>query len=71
MDTRDIFDKFSSTLDAYNQNAEHGYNIRFSYGIVEYDPEKHATLEALLKEGDAVMYEQKKKKKEKNKQARG
>jgi diguanylate cyclase (GGDEF)-like protein len=64
-----VIDKFNSTLDAYNQSAKHTYSIRFSYGIVEYDPGKHASLEALLKEGDAIMYEQKKRKKEINKLA--
>lgn len=33
------------------------YGLSFSYGIVEFDPECHDTLEAMLADGDALMYD--------------
>jgi len=33
-----------------------GYGIAFSHGIVEIDPERPRALEALLAQGDALMY---------------
>ncbi|MES9993307.1 MAG: sensor domain-containing diguanylate cyclase [Candidatus Thiodiazotropha sp.] len=35
------------------------YDISFSYGVVEFDPEKHPTVDALLKESDMLMYQTK------------
>jgi diguanylate cyclase (GGDEF)-like protein len=31
-------------------------NISFSHGIVQFDPERHASLADFLAEGDAKMY---------------
>ena len=36
------------------------YNLSFSHGVVEYDPQKHASIEQLLEEGDQLMYQHKK-----------
>jgi len=49
--------RFSKSLEAYNLKANRGYDISFSYGIVQFDPDKHHTLDALLTEGDSLMYE--------------
>lgn len=49
-------------LAQYNQAAQRGYGIAFSHGIVAFDPEKHKTIEAMLADGDALMYERKNKK---------
>ncbi|MCH9639556.1 MAG: sensor domain-containing diguanylate cyclase [Betaproteobacteria bacterium] len=57
----EIFVRLRQSLDKYNQASDRAYNILFSYGIVDYDPDKHVTVDALLQDGDALMYEWKKK----------
>ncbi len=60
----DAMKRFSDSLEEFNQKANRGYNISFSYGIVEFDPEKHHSIDALLNEGDSLMYECKKQRKD-------
>lgn len=52
--------RLQQLLDASNEQSAHGYPIEFSYGVVEFDPARHRTVDALLAEGDHVMYEKKK-----------
>ena len=59
MDKNDCFgvlEKLEASLSQYNQDAHRGYELSFSYGIVQFDPEKHAGIDDLLEEGDALMY---------------
>ena len=56
----EIIARFQRSLDEYNRQANCGYEITFSYGIVEFHPERHQTIEALLVEGDSLMYKCKK-----------
>jgi diguanylate cyclase (GGDEF)-like protein len=56
----DAMKRLSKSLEEYNQKSNRGYDISFSYGIVEYDANKHHTVDALLTEGDSLMYEYKK-----------
>lgn len=58
--TGDIVARFEQSIEKRNKEANRGYDISFSYGVVEFDPDKHPTLQALLAEGDALMYEHKK-----------
>lgn len=51
-----VLDKFGAMLDAYNNQAQRGYRLRFSCGVVEFDPAAPLTLEQLLAAGDAKMY---------------
>lgn len=39
--------------------AARGYEIRFSCGEVEFQPERHLSLDDLLQDGEAQMYQQK------------
>ena len=55
-----VIDRFNKSLDAHNQQQKRGYDISFSYGIVEFNHEKQTTIEELLDEGDSLMYESKK-----------
>jgi diguanylate cyclase (GGDEF)-like protein len=55
----DVIARFRRALYQYNQQAGRGYDIAFSYGIVEFDPAKHDSVAALLAAGDALMYERK------------
>jgi diguanylate cyclase (GGDEF)-like protein len=52
----DTIEKFRHSLEKYNQEANRGYDISFSHGIVEFNPDKHHTVEALLADGDSLMY---------------
>ena len=56
---KDFLARFSQSLKLYNQAAGQEYDIEFSHGIVEYNPVKHATLAALLAEGDVLMHAEK------------
>ncbi|MEH6628029.1 MAG: sensor domain-containing diguanylate cyclase [Motiliproteus sp.] len=58
-----VIDKFGKSLHQYNQEARRGYDVSFSYGIVEFNHKKHTTIEELLAESDSLMYELKKSKK--------
>lgn len=42
------------------------YDIALSFGIVEFDPERHSNLAELMEEGDQLMYQQKKQAKSAN-----
>ena len=55
-----IVERFRQSLEKYTQDAGLGYDITFSYGAVEFNPDKHRTIEALLAKGDSLMYEGKK-----------
>jgi diguanylate cyclase (GGDEF)-like protein len=54
-----IIGKFHHSLKKCNQEADRGYEIAFSHGIVEFNPEKHTSPEELLADGDLLMYAQK------------
>lgn len=54
-----IIERFENYFSAYNRNSGNKYDIVFSYGIVEYDPQKHKGVEDMMKEGDQLMYEHK------------
>ena len=58
-------EKFSGLLREYNQHEGRQYVVEYSYGIVEYDQDKHQSIETLLEEGDAHMYQLKKSKNQK------
>ena len=50
-------EKFSGLLREYNQYKCRRYTVEYSYGIVEFEQNKHNSIEALLEDGDALMYE--------------
>jgi len=52
-----IVGRFSRSLEKYNKEANRGYDIVFSYGVVEFNPEKRTVIEELLVNGDSLMYE--------------
>ena len=62
-----VLEKFWNAIDKYNHEANRGYDITFSDGIVEFDPVRHDSIESLLSEGDALMYECKKQKRKNEK----
>lgn len=58
----DVILRLQARLDVYNDKSPHDYQIDFSFGVVDFDPKVHANVEALLADGDAVMYECKQRK---------
>lgn len=52
--------RLRQSLDKINQESGRGYEITFSYGVVEFDADRHGTIEALLEDGDKLMYRNKK-----------
>lgn len=60
--TESVVSKLSQLVKKYNQEAKRGYDITFSHGIVEFDPEKHHTIDFMLADGDSLMYGHKKSK---------
>ena len=55
-----IKDHLQAHLDTYNAKEDMPYNLSLSLGIVRFDPLAPATIDELLTQADAVMYEQKK-----------
>jgi GGDEF domain-containing protein len=58
-DISTIQTRLQSNLDAYNLQSVRGYSLSFSLGAVQVDLESNSTIEAILTQGDAVMYQQK------------
>lgn len=54
-----VIARLSYALNAYSQEANRGYDISFSHGMVEFNPEKRCAIEELLADGDLLMYEAK------------
>ncbi len=54
-----VMKRFREDVAQYNDALELDYAVTYSYGVVRYDPAKHENLDALLAEGDALMYERK------------
>jgi diguanylate cyclase (GGDEF)-like protein len=59
-----IFFRFTEELQKRTREAARGYDIRYSPGIIEYQPGKHGSVDDLLAEGDALMYDMKRRRRE-------
>ncbi|MEQ6918183.1 sensor domain-containing diguanylate cyclase [Halomonas aquatica] len=51
--------RLAQSLEKRNREANRGYEIKFSHGIVEFRSEHHESIDDLLAEGDALMYAEK------------
>jgi diguanylate cyclase (GGDEF)-like protein len=49
--------RLQQAVDLYNLTSERGYALAFSAGQLPYDPARHASIDSLLQEADALMYE--------------
>jgi len=56
-----VIEKFIGYIDKFHRQQKTLFPVSFSFGLVEFDPEKHHTIEDLLSEGDDNMYHCKKK----------
>lgn len=54
-----VIRKLSKSLKDYYNNSDHPYELTFSYGVVEFNPQTHQSIEDLLHEGDELMYQRK------------
>lgn len=52
-------DRFRAEIDTRNAAEMRGYNIGYSVGVIAFDPGKHSSIQQLLAEADAAMYEHK------------
>lgn len=43
-------------LDHYNKKVDRGYDLSFAHGVVDFDPVRHETVDALLADSDSLMY---------------
>lgn len=51
-----VIHRLRASIEEFNRTSEMTLKLSFSYGIVEFDPKQHGSIEELLKEGDALMY---------------
>ena len=54
-----VINRFRQAIETYNKKSANGYDISFSDGLVNIDYEKDHSIEALLTQADALMYENK------------
>lgn len=59
LETTAIMGRLQEILDERNATLQRGYDIRFSVGQIEYAPERHPDVEALLADADQAMYRHK------------
>ena len=59
VETTAIMARLKEILDERNAMLQRGYEIRFSVGQIEYDPQRHETVDRLLADADSAMYEHK------------
>ena len=55
-----LMDRFEQAVKSRCASLDLPYTIEFSYGVVSYEPLKHASIEDMLHEADRGMYEAKK-----------
>ncbi|WP_085639824.1 MULTISPECIES: diguanylate cyclase [unclassified Pseudomonas] len=56
VETTSIMARLKDILDERNATLQRGYDIRFSVGQIEYDPQRHDTVDRLLADADGAMY---------------
>jgi len=54
-----ILARLAQAVSGYNMLAGKGYDLAFSVGAIEYDKEKHASINDLLDAADKLMYQHK------------
>jgi diguanylate cyclase (GGDEF)-like protein len=64
-----VMSSFNKILSEFNARVNRGYNLAFSYGVVEFNANKHSTVEKVLIDADIIMYDQKKQKRYSERQA--
>lgn len=52
-----IIKRLKDSLNKHNEKVNLEYDVSFSYGIVDFEPEKHKSITSLLEDADSQMYE--------------
>jgi len=55
--------RLQSNLDAHNAQANHGYRLAISVGVIHMDPKSNLTIHEVLIQADAALYADKQQKK--------
>ncbi|WP_050479448.1 GGDEF domain-containing protein [Herbaspirillum rhizosphaerae] len=63
-ETAAVLAHLGTSVNEYNQASKRGYDLLYSVGAVEYDPAAHDTIGDLMNNADALMYQQKKRRRE-------
>jgi diguanylate cyclase (GGDEF)-like protein len=63
-DSAKLLDRLEQSLQSYNEEGKHEFTIALSIGAVEIDHEEGLNIEDQMARADAVMYREKRKKKE-------
>ena len=51
--------RLQGAVDRLNRDADRGYELQFSAGLLGYDPARHASIDDLVRDADALMYARK------------
>ena len=70
-DAKEFLARLQENIEKYNKEQARPYQLSVSVGLVWYNPENPSSIEELLEQADKLMYEQKRKKKEKQKNELG
>ncbi len=58
--TKKVLERFTQELAASTANEQLPYKIGFTYGLAEFNPDEHDSIEKLLQQADHSMYKNKK-----------
>jgi diguanylate cyclase (GGDEF)-like protein len=58
-DLASVQERLQGNVDAYNLGSPQGHALSFSLGVIRVEPESMITMEELLSEADAAMYQHK------------
>ena len=62
----EVLKRITGKIDEENNKITQNYKMSISFGCIQYDPEKHQSIDDMVYDADKKMYKQKKKKRKKN-----
>src|SRR5450830_1500764 len=63
-ETQAVLGHLETAVNEYNRDSKRGYDLLYSVGAIEYDSASHDTIGDLMSSADALMYQQKKRRRE-------
>lgn len=54
-----VLNRLRHGIDSHNRSAHRGYALHYSVGALEFDPQRHTSIDAMLGEADQLMYQHK------------
>ena len=61
-DSQVALSRLEQAVSAHNRQATRKYALKYSVGVIDYDADRHRSIDDLVQAADALMYTQKKKK---------